>query len=170
MGILARDLERLTVGMAALRIVRQCIREGADVGKLSSIAERIRDTKTRLDVEADKLALRLDDIDAAAPKAFDRGHAFLTAQASEVAEIEDTLRELSNLPLGELPASQIDLPATPTDTNAARRAAAGLAPLTATETLTQTLYADGGAPIEPMVKADAPADQTRRLPRAWADS
>lgn len=96
------------------------------MGKLSAIADRIRDTKTRLDMEADKLATRLDDIDQAAPVAFSRGHAFLTAQAAEVDEIESILRELSNLGPNEPAPSPRD---SPIDSNAARRAAAGLAPL-----------------------------------------
>lgn len=113
---LAADIERLTDGIRALRTVRALIREGADVGKLSAIAERIRDTKKRLDDEADKLATRLDDIDHAAPKAFDRGHRFLDSQESEVNEIEETLRQLSNLPLDELPASPGASPVAPVTT------------------------------------------------------
>lgn len=74
------------------------------MGKLSAIADRIRDTKARLDAEADKLAARMDDIDKAAPVAFSRGHAFLSDQQAQVDEIEGTLRQLSNLPL--------DVPAT----------------------------------------------------------
>lgn len=89
------------------------MRQGADVGKLSAIAERIRDTKKRLDDEADKLAARLDDIDAASPKAFDRGHAFIKSQQSEVDEIESTLRQLSNLPLDGSDGSQDLQPALP---------------------------------------------------------
>jgi hypothetical protein len=67
--------------------------------KLSSVADRIRATKERLDKEADALAVRLDEIDAQAPKAFDRAHVFLDQQKAEVGSIEDTLRQLSNLPL-----------------------------------------------------------------------
>lgn len=88
--------------MAALRVVHGLMRDG-NMGKLSAIADRIKDTKTRLEAEADKLAAKMDGIDAEAPKAFARGHAFLDAQSAEVAEIEDTLRQLSNLPLDGSP-------------------------------------------------------------------
>jgi acetoin utilization deacetylase AcuC-like enzyme len=67
--------------------------------KLSAVADRIRATKERLDKEADALASRLDEIDTVAPKAFDRAHVFLDHQKAEVGTIEDTLRQLSNLPL-----------------------------------------------------------------------
>jgi hypothetical protein len=104
---LQADLERLTEGIRVLRQFRRIMR-GEGMGKLSSIAERIKDTKDRLEKEADKLAAKLDTIDAAAPKAFDRGHAFLDSQRAEVDEIEDTLRQLSNLPLERLPDSPTD--------------------------------------------------------------
>jgi hypothetical protein len=69
--------------------------KGHPMHKLSVIADRIKGTKAKFEVEADKLAAQLDRIEAA----FDRGHAFLAAQAVEVGEIEDTLQNLSNLPL-----------------------------------------------------------------------
>ncbi len=70
--------------------------------KLSSVADRIRATKERLDKEADALAARLDEIDARAPGAFDRAHAFLDQQKTEVDSIEATLRQLSNIPLDDI--------------------------------------------------------------------
>jgi hypothetical protein len=69
--------------------------KGHPMHKLSVIADRIKGTKAKFELEADKLAAQLDRIEAA----FDRGHAFLAAQAVEVGEIEDTLQNLSNLPL-----------------------------------------------------------------------
>lgn len=113
---LAADLERLTTGIRALRIVRQCMRQGVDVGKVSSLAERIRDMKAGLDKEADKIHSALDNIDKAAPIAFERSHRYIASQAAEVKEIEDTLRQLSNLPLDELPASPGASPDTPATT------------------------------------------------------
>jgi hypothetical protein len=74
--------------------------------KLTAVAERIAATKDHLDKEADKLAARLDKIDAQAPAAFDRGHRFLDAQEADVGRIEDRLRQLSNLPLEGSPDSQ----------------------------------------------------------------
>lgn len=140
---LAADIERLTNGIRALRTVRALIREGADVGKLSAIAERIRDTKTRLESEADKLGAKLDMIDKAAPVAFQRGHAFIAAQHAEVNEIEDTLRQLSNLPLDELPAS----PGASPDT-----------PATTTPPVAETAQTLTGGGID---------DSIRKLPRTW---
>lgn len=108
---LRAEIERLTAGIAALRSVYRLIHKGAEMGKLSAIADRIKDTKARLEAEADKLGAKLDVIDKEAPKAFARGHAFIDAQAAEVAEIEDTLRQLSNLPLDESTSSPAALPA-----------------------------------------------------------
>lgn len=71
------------------------------MSKLQAVADRIKDTKKRLDDEADKLALRLDKIEKDAPAAFDRGHKFLDAQQQDVAGIEATLRQLGNLPLDQ---------------------------------------------------------------------
>lgn len=73
------------------------------MGKLSAFADRMKDTKARLEVEVDRLNVKLDGIDQAAPKAFDQSHRFLDAQAGEIQEIEDTLRQLSNLPFGSEP-------------------------------------------------------------------
>lgn len=92
------------------RLMAKAILEGKGMGKLSSLAERIRDTKASLEAQADQLAVKLDGIDAAAPTAFARGHAFVDAQAAEVGEIEDTLRQLSNLPLDASTASPGGLP------------------------------------------------------------
>lgn len=112
---LAADLERLTVGIRALRIVRQCMRQGVDVGKLSAVADRIRKNKALLDMEADKLEVKLDAIDKLAPVAFKAGHAFLDSQKAEVAEIEGTLRELSRLTnAGPLDGSEDLPPGSPT--------------------------------------------------------
>lgn len=80
------------------------------MSKLQAIADRIKDTKRKLDDEADKLAVKLDGIDKNAPAAFDRGHRFLDAQQADVAAIEDTLRQLSNLPLDDSTGSPVDSP------------------------------------------------------------
>jgi len=66
--------------------------------KLQFIAERIAKTKAKLDAEADKLSDRLDAIDKEAPAIFERSNDFLDEQKKDVAVIEATLRQLSNLP------------------------------------------------------------------------
>lgn len=74
--------------------------------KLQQLAERIASTKARLDGEADKLAERLDAIDKDAPAIFERSREFLDEQKKDVAIIEATLRQLSNVPFdgkGETP-------------------------------------------------------------------
>jgi hypothetical protein len=81
------------------KLDRFLTREIHKMSKLTAIADRIKETKERLDKEADALAVRLDEIDAAAPKAFDTAHAFLDLQKQEVASIDGTLRQLTNLPL-----------------------------------------------------------------------
>jgi hypothetical protein len=70
------------------------------MGKLQEVAARMRETKVKLDAEADKLAARLDELDTKAPKAFDHGHQFLDMQHKDVDGLEEGLRQLTNLPLG----------------------------------------------------------------------
>ena len=71
------------------------------MSKLQNLADRIRDTKKRLDDEADKLAARLDGLDKLAPDALGRAHTFIEQQQADVDSIEATLRQLSNLPLDQ---------------------------------------------------------------------
>jgi len=71
------------------------------MSKMARVAERIHETKKMLDSEADRLAKRLDAIDQATPVAMQNAHAFCDQQHKEVSEIENTLRQLSNSPLGE---------------------------------------------------------------------
>lgn len=69
------------------------------MSKLQAIADRIKDTKRKLDEQADKLARRLDSVDSLAPDAIGKAHSFLDAQEADVRSIEDTLNQLTNLPL-----------------------------------------------------------------------
>jgi prefoldin subunit 5 len=69
------------------------------MSKLSTVADRIKRTKEKLDAEADKLSARLDEIDKTAPEKIAGAHAFLDSQKAEVDSIEATLRQLSNDPL-----------------------------------------------------------------------
>jgi len=73
----------------------------SQMGKLQSVAERIRDTKRRLEGEADNLAKKLDALEAKAPAAFDRGHQVLDQHNADLDAMDSELRQLSNLPLGE---------------------------------------------------------------------
>lgn len=99
---MGRQIDWLTeyINFARVMVERdRRIQRELRMGKLSDLADRIKDTKARLEAEADNLASKLDDIDALAPKAFERGHAFIEAQQAEVDEIDAVLRQLSNLPL-----------------------------------------------------------------------
>jgi len=69
------------------------------MSKLTELSDRIKSTKEKLEAEADKLHAKLDEIDKAAPTAFDHGHRFIAAQKAEVEGITATLTQLTNLPL-----------------------------------------------------------------------
>lgn len=69
------------------------------MSKLQAAAEAIKATKAMLDTEADKLMVRIMDINKAAPAAIAKSHAFLDMQKADVSEIESTLATLTNLPL-----------------------------------------------------------------------
>ena len=71
----------------------------AKMGKLQAVAQRIRQTKTNLEAEADKLAGKLDELDKKAPAAFERGHTIIAQHNADVDAMDSELRQLSNLPL-----------------------------------------------------------------------
>ena len=101
-GKLENQIYRIQQGQTIARALvegNQAKAELRRMGKLQAVAERIKDTKAKLEAEADKLASRLDDLDKKAPAAFDRGHSFLDAQHADLTAMEAELRQLSNLPL-----------------------------------------------------------------------
>lgn len=69
------------------------------MGKLAAVAQRIGETRKKLESEADRLALRLDDMDKKAPAAFDRAHSIIDQHNTDLDSMESELRQLSNLPL-----------------------------------------------------------------------
>jgi hypothetical protein len=69
------------------------------MSKLASVTERIRETKQMLDEEGDKLMVRLDQVQAAAPATLARAHTVIDQQVADVGALEAELRQLSNAPL-----------------------------------------------------------------------
>ena len=69
------------------------------MGKLQAVAQRIRQTKLGLELEADRLAAKLDELDKKAPAAFERGHSIISQHNADVDAMDAELRQLSNLPL-----------------------------------------------------------------------
>ncbi len=69
------------------------------MGKLQEVAQRIADTRKKLEAEADKLAGKLDGLDAKAPAAFERGNAIIDQHGADIDAMDSELRQLSNLPL-----------------------------------------------------------------------
>lgn len=76
------------------------IEEGKRVSKLGGIAERIAQKKTAHDAKADEWAVRLDALDAREPAAFAAGDEVIGEREADLADMEATMRTLSNLPLG----------------------------------------------------------------------
>lgn len=95
---LAADLKIQIPRIQAAQVIAQAI-VGPRMGKLQSIAERIKQTKSSLEAEADKLAAQLDEIDKVAPSAFANGTAYIGQLKTDVHTMDSELRQLSNLPL-----------------------------------------------------------------------
>lgn len=105
------------------------------MGRLSDIADRIKAKKLAHDAKADEWGRRLDSLELREPEAFAAGDAVVSERETDLASMEADLRQLSNFaPLPPSPGvSPGALEPSPPDPNAARRAAAGLAPLTDTD-------------------------------------
>lgn len=85
------------------RVLADAIAEGKrsrPMSKLAAVAERMAKKRAEHDAHADRFMAKLDAIDKAEPAAIARGEAFLAEREADMREFEDTLRQLSNLPLG----------------------------------------------------------------------
>lgn len=89
----AEAADRLT----AARVVHQMIREGR-VSKLAAIADRIKTKKEGYDKKADEWATRLDALDKREPDAFAAGDSVINERETDLADMEATMRTISNLP------------------------------------------------------------------------
>jgi hypothetical protein len=74
-------------------------REQEIMSKLADIADRIKTKKETHDRKADEWARRLDAIDRREPQAFAAGDAVIAERDADLSEMENTMRQLSNLPL-----------------------------------------------------------------------
>lgn len=91
----------------------------ADTDRLSkfhTLAERMDALHKRLEARADEFATRLDDIEKAEPVAFERAHAFLDGKQADLQKIDDTLAQLTNLPLAPSSPAQSSQPLPPPNT------------------------------------------------------
>lgn len=68
------------------------------MSKLGAIADRMKAKKVAHDAKADEWAARLDAIDQREPHAFAIGDAVIAERDADLAEMEATMRTLSNLP------------------------------------------------------------------------
>jgi len=74
------------------------IKEGKRVSKLGEIGERIAAKKAAHDRKADEWADRLNKLDAREPEAFAIGDAVISERETDLADMERSMRTLSNLP------------------------------------------------------------------------
>lgn len=95
------DTETAAVQILVDRALIAKVKELNSMGKLHQVAQRIADTKKKLEAEADKLNEKLDGLDAKAPDAFAKGHAIIEQHNADVDAMESELRQLSNLPLAQ---------------------------------------------------------------------
>lgn len=84
--------------ITAERVVTQMAREGRRVSKLSEIGMRIAAKKEAHDRKADEWAVRLDALDKREPEAFAIGDAVIEEREHDLADMERSMRNLSNLP------------------------------------------------------------------------
>lgn len=94
---ITKAISDLTDRTIAARVVTGMVREGR-VSKLAAVADRIKDKKVAHDKKADEWAARLDALDAREPDAFEKGDAVVNERETDLAEMEATMRTLSNLP------------------------------------------------------------------------
>lgn len=73
---------------------------GKPVSKLAAISDRIAEKRATHDRKADQWAARLDDLDKREPTAFAIGDAVIAEREEDLADMERTMRQLSNLPNG----------------------------------------------------------------------
>jgi hypothetical protein len=77
---------------------RAGIVEGKRMSKLGAVADRIAAKKASHDAKADEWGARLDALDGREPEAFAIGDAVIAEREGDLAEMERTMRSLSNLP------------------------------------------------------------------------
>ena len=101
-----RQLQAKTEDFKSAQVITRALVEGeqakkalASMGKLHQVAQRIASTKKTLEAQADKLALRLDELDKKGPDAFGNANAILDQHHADLDAMESELRQLSNLPL-----------------------------------------------------------------------
>src|SRR5882762_200989 len=74
------------------------IKDGKRLSKLGEIGERIAAKKAAHDLKADEWADRLNKLDAREPEAFAIGDAVISERETDLADMERSMRTLSNLP------------------------------------------------------------------------
>lgn len=94
---ITHELSELTDRVTAFRVVTKMQRE-VKLSKLAAIADRIKTKKEAHDKKADEWAARLDAIDKREPEAFEAGDHVLAERETDLADMEATMRALSNLP------------------------------------------------------------------------
>jgi hypothetical protein len=87
---------RRASGRLDARLV-EWIREGRSVSKLAAIGDRIAAKKAAHDKKADEWAARLNAVDEREQSAFAIGEAVIIERESDLADLESTVRGLSNL-------------------------------------------------------------------------
>lgn len=98
---LAPALKQTTDRISAAIPIAKAIVDGRRMSKLAAVADRMTAKRAAHDAKADAFMARLDVIDKAEPAAFTRGEAFLKDREADLREFEDTLRQLTNLPLSD---------------------------------------------------------------------
>lgn len=95
------DTEALKNGIERIvtaRVLTHIATEGKRLSKLGAMAERIAQKKAVHDAKADEWSQRLDALDKREPTAFAIGDAVIDERETDVADMERSMRSLSNLP------------------------------------------------------------------------
>ena len=78
-------------------IIARALNERTTMGKAISLAERLRETKSKFHQELDAISTQLDEFDRAKPQIVSDASSFVESLKTEVKGLGDELRQLANV-------------------------------------------------------------------------
>lgn len=101
MNIFQRKLENDIERIKSAQVIARALVEGSNMGKGTSLADRIKAAKEKHTKECDEIAATLDEAEKLAPQAYAAGRSEANNLKSDVDGMLGELRQLSNLPLAK---------------------------------------------------------------------
>lgn len=78
-------------------VIAKALNERTAMGKAISLAERLRETKSKFHQEIDAISTQLDEFDRAKPQIVSDASSFVESLQTEVKGLGDELRQLANV-------------------------------------------------------------------------